>query len=46
LLDFDRMIELAGDQATAQHYQLRGNVLKALGQTERARLDLDRDPVR
>ena len=42
LLDFDRMIELAGDQVTAHQLQLRGNFLKALGHTERARLDLDR----
>jgi serine/threonine protein kinase/Tfp pilus assembly protein PilF len=42
LPDFDRMIELSGDQVTAHHYQLRGNALTALGQTERARLDLDR----
>lgn len=42
LLDFDRIIELAGDQVTAHHYQLRGNALTVLGQTERARMDLDR----
>jgi serine/threonine protein kinase/cytochrome c-type biogenesis protein CcmH/NrfG len=42
LLDFDRIIELAGDQVTAHHYELRGHALTTLGQTERARLDLDR----